>query len=240
MGSRCLLGRFRGFAESVLFCILMNRTLVILANDVVANKEKVMKTVRCCSLLIPGVEHTNATQEWREEPLFVHQLPHLKIVGMSAALCHASPDNIWDHITIIQFDDCILYGPRYQASEPNKSYIHRMLHPRKRFKTPNLFYRYLSRMMLEMSLHVFLFYFISQTIVNADIEPNAYYVALLETLQFTQPSDIDIVKNWCHIVQKQLYLLSDPPKLPTIPISNELTDSVKDGQNEDDFRRQQL
>merc|ERR1712228_1024854 len=42
--SRCLLGRFRGFAESVLFSILSNRTLVILANDVEQNKEKVMKT----------------------------------------------------------------------------------------------------------------------------------------------------------------------------------------------------
>merc|ERR1712032_1620217 len=238
MGSRCLLGRFRGFAESVLFCILMNRTLVILANDVVANKEKVMKTVRCCSLLIPGVEHTNATQEWREEPLFVHQLPHLKIVGMSAALCHASPDNIWDHITIIQFDDCILYGPRYQASEPNKSYLHRMLHPRKRFKTPDLFYRYLSRLMLEMSLHVCLFFYISQTIVNDKmIEPNAYYVALLETLQFTQSSDIDIAKNWCYIMQKQLYLLSKSPLIASIEQGD---DGTKDGQNENDIRMKQL
>merc|ERR1712129_103356 len=143
-----------------------------------------------------------------------------------------------EHVTIVQFDDCILYGPRYQASEPNKSYLHRMLHPRKRFKTPDLFYRYLSRLMLEMSLHVCLFFYISQTIVNDKmIEPNAYYVALLETLQFTQSSDIDIAKNWCHIMQKQLYLLRNPPLIPAL---GQIDDGTKDGHNEDDVRRKQL
>merc|ERR1711923_545207 len=114
-----------------------------------------------------------------------------------------------------------------------------MLHPRKRFKTPNLFYRYVSRLMLEMSLHVFLFFHISQTITSSDIEPNAYYIALLETLQFTQPSDIDIAKHWCRIMQKQLFLLCRPPTQSAVA-ANELTNDANDGSEEGDVRRQLL
>ena len=238
--TRCLLGRFRGFAEGILFTILSNRTLVILANNVQQNKEKVMKTVRALSLLIPGVENTNSTQEWRDEPLFCHQLPNLKIVGMSSETCHKSPDNIWDLITIIQFDDSILYGPPYKCKDENKSFVYRMLHPRKRFKNSDLFYRYLSRIMLEMSLHVFLFYYISQTTINIDKNDtnnnHSYYVALLETLQFTQSSDIDIAKHWCTIIQKQLYSLSNPPNNKQIKMDdNKDKDKKKKKKNKDDM-----
>lgn len=218
--TRCLLGRFRGFAQSILFSILSNRTVVILANDVVQNREKVKKTVRALSLLIPGVEHSRSVEEWRESPLRCHHLPQLKIVGMSAALCSESEDTLWTKVTMIQFDDCILFGPNpsatLKAEEHSKSFVHRMLFPRKRFKTHNLFYRYLSRMMLEMSLHVWLFYYISQQNTVNIVAANEgdghcqYYMALLETLQFSCGADIDIAKHWCAVMQRQLYRLSRP------------------------------
>jgi len=190
-----------------------------LADDVAQNKENVKKTVRALSLLIPGVEHTNMVEEWREKPLHCHHLPTLKIVGASSATLQRSDDNLWDLVTMIQFDDCILYGPnpRHKMEEESKSFLHRMLHPRKRFKSPNLFYRYLSRVILEMSLHVWLFYYISQSAVNVhsptrdgDRGLDAYYVALLETLQFSCGADIDIAKHWCDVMQSQLYRMCGP------------------------------
>ena len=158
-------------------------------------------------------------EEWRERPLRCHHLPSLKIVGMASELCHESEDNLWDLVTMIQFDECILYGPNphHQMEDEAKSFLHRMLHPRKRFKTPNLFYRYVSRIMLEMSLHVWLFYYISQSTVsvqamtNGDgVDHNQYYMALLETLQFSCGADIDIAKHWCHVMQSQLYRMTTP------------------------------
>ena len=156
---------------------------------------------------------------------------------MSSETCHRSPDNIWDLITIIQFDDSILYGPPYKCKDENKSFIYKMLHPRKRFKNSDLFYRYLSRIMLEMSLHVLLFYYISQTTININMDKDdnnhSYYIALLETLQFTQSSDIDIAKHWCTIMQKQLYSLCHPIKSPLDQIKDNDTDKRKKDKNKD-------
>ena len=91
-----------------------------------------------------------------------------------------------------------------------------MLHPRRRFKTPNLLYRYLSRLMLEMSLHCFLFFFISQTQLDQldGQDADHYFAALLETLQFTHPSDVDIAKHWCGLMQKQLARLCQSQRRP--------------------------
>ena len=76
-------------------------------------------------------------EEWRETPLECRHLPTLKIVGMSQALCQQSEDHVWDLVTMIQFDDCILYGPnpKHKAGEEARSFLHRMLQPRKRFKS---------------------------------------------------------------------------------------------------------
>ena len=74
-----------------------------------------------------------------------------------------------------------------------------------------------SRIILEMSLHVWLFYYISQSAINVQVPikddetgPHQYYMALLETLQFTEGADIDIAKHWCHVMQSQLYRMCSP------------------------------
>ena len=70
------------------------------------------KTVRALSLLLPKCKESTgeATQEWRTDALHMHELhsKRLKIVGMAAATCRASPDNLWDHASILHFDDCII------------------------------------------------------------------------------------------------------------------------------------
>eukprot|EP01084_Bolivina_argentea_P284473 487572_1 len=204
---RILLGRFKNSAEEILFSIFSNRPLIILANDTNHSTiNRIKKAVKALSLLV----NENETQEWRNQPLHSDEMSSLKIVGMSAEQLQNSSDDVLDLVTIIQFDESIVYAPIYRYEDKKKAWLSIMSVNRKRFKTPTIFCRQLSCRLLEMSLHVLLFCYIAQITELEDehIHLNLPYLsALLETVAFTQSSDVDIAKNWALKMQNQALTL---------------------------------
>jgi len=232
--SKVLLGKFKDFAEDLLYTILVNRPLVIVSPPKL--KKRAQQYARALSNLIPGyAQHSGQVAAWRATPFSLDQLATIKIAAMSAESWKKTTDAKADWVSYIDLSTERFYGEKYRRKghQSGRRFLHDVLKGRT-FESPSQFRRHLCSKLLELQLAAYLYYWMavvgvykppwSQERANdrlggpflrpLDSKQKRDYLARLAGLNLTHPMDRKIVQQWARIVEASTYEHYLQRKLP--------------------------